>query len=89
MPERNRLRAALKKTGIETGIHHPLPLHQQPAYSRSGHAPEDFLVISALSKRILSLPSFPGISQTEIERAVDPPPEALELIHPEVSVTLG
>ena len=89
MPERDRLRATLKKTGIETGFQCPLPLHKQLAYSGSDHTSEDFPVNSGLSGTMLSLPLSTGISRTEIGRGVDAPPGALELIHPEASVTWG
>ncbi len=59
VPNRDRVQAALKAEGVETGIHYPLPLHQQPAYERLGYRPDDFPVSQALGPRILSLPMFP------------------------------
>jgi dTDP-4-amino-4,6-dideoxygalactose transaminase len=32
VPERDRVRARLQAAGIGTGIHYPVPVHQQPAY---------------------------------------------------------
>jgi UDP-2-acetamido-2-deoxy-ribo-hexuluronate aminotransferase len=38
-PHRDRLQEELKRRGIPTAIHYPLPLHKQPAYSRYGKQP--------------------------------------------------
>lgn len=70
VPERDRVQAALKVEGIETGIHYPLPLHQQPAYAALGYAPQDFPVSAALGPTILSLPMFPELTDEQIETVV-------------------
>jgi dTDP-4-amino-4,6-dideoxygalactose transaminase len=69
-PERDRVQAALKVEGIETGIHYPIPLHQQPAYAALGYAPQDFPVSAALGPTILSLPMFPELTDEQIETVV-------------------
>lgn len=71
IPDRERVQSALKAENIETGIHYPIPLHQQPAYSYLGHAPEDFPISSALGPKILSLPMFPEITETQIQTVVN------------------
>ncbi len=78
VPERDRVQAALKAAGIETGIHYPVPLHQQPAYARMGCRPEDYPVSAALSPTILSLPMFPEITEEQIARVVDALKRALQ-----------
>jgi dTDP-4-amino-4,6-dideoxygalactose transaminase len=65
-PERDRVQAALKAAGIETGIHYPIPLHEQPAYARLGHRPEDFPVSHALGSCILSLPMYAELTDEQI-----------------------
>jgi dTDP-4-amino-4,6-dideoxygalactose transaminase len=67
VPDRDRVQAALKAEGIETGIHYPIPLHQQPAYAHLGHKPEDFPISAALGPRLLSLPMFAEITDAQIE----------------------
>jgi len=52
--KRDKLRLYLKENGISTGIHYPLPLHLQPAYSRLKHNEGDFPIAERLSKEILS-----------------------------------
>jgi dTDP-4-amino-4,6-dideoxygalactose transaminase len=71
IPDRERVQSALKTEGIETGIHYPIPLHQQPAYAHLGHAPEDFPISSTLGPKILSLPMFPEITETQIQTVVN------------------
>jgi dTDP-4-amino-4,6-dideoxygalactose transaminase len=70
VPDRDRVQAQLKAAGIETGIHYPVPLHQQPAYVHLGHKPEDFPVSAGLGPRILSLPMFPEITIEQVEAVV-------------------
>jgi len=71
VPDRDRVQAALKAEGIETGIHYPIPLHQQPAYAHLGFKPEDFPISAALAPKILSLPMFPEITEAQIKMVVD------------------
>lgn len=57
----------LKEQGIETGVHYPVPNHQQPAilelYGSSATLPrtEDYV------RRILSLPMFPALSEAQVK----------------------
>lgn len=68
---RDTLQAKLGDIGIQTGIHYPLPCHLQPAYKHLGYQAGDFPVAETLSKQILSLPMYPGLSQTQIEQVVE------------------
>jgi dTDP-4-amino-4,6-dideoxygalactose transaminase len=64
--ERDALRSYLSKRHVDTGIHYPVPLHQQPlldSYTR-----RRLPVTERLSKQILSLPMFPDMRRAEIER---------------------
>jgi len=71
---RNRLQEKLAENGIETGIHYPIPCHLQPAYQNLGN-PGDFPNTETLCQQILSLPMYPGLSNTQIEQVV----KAIEL----------
>jgi dTDP-4-amino-4,6-dideoxygalactose transaminase len=65
---REGLGKALKEQGIETGVHYPVPNHQQPAiadlYGQEVSLPktEDY------TKRILSLPMHPMLTEDEVRR---------------------
>jgi dTDP-4-amino-4,6-dideoxygalactose transaminase len=70
IPNRDRVQFALKTQGVETGIHYPIPLHQQPAYAHLGYKPEDFPISTALGPKILSLPMFGDITEQQIHTVV-------------------
>lgn len=67
--DRNTLQQKLAREGIETGIHYPVPCHLQPAYRNLGN-PGDFPNAETLCQQILSLPMYPGLSNTQIELVV-------------------
>lgn len=66
---RNTLQEKLAQEGIQTGIHYPVPCHLQPAYQNLGN-PGDFPHAETLCEQILSLPMYPGLSNTQIEQVV-------------------
>jgi dTDP-4-amino-4,6-dideoxygalactose transaminase len=65
-PERDRVRHILDEVGIETGIHYPLPVHLQKAYTYLGYRRGDLPVTETLCRRCLSLPIYPELSQAKI-----------------------
>jgi dTDP-4-amino-4,6-dideoxygalactose transaminase len=68
---RDVVQADLAKEKVDTGIHYPVPLHLQKAYSELGYKEGDFPVTENAAKRILSLPMFPGLSEADQTRVVD------------------
>lgn len=76
--ERDRVQEALKGEGVETGIHYPIPLHEQPAYAGMGHKPTDFPVSHELGPRALSLPMFAELTEDQIRHVVSSLRRALE-----------
>lgn len=52
----------LKKAHIGTGIHYPIPLHLQKAYSSMNYGPGDFPVSERVAAEIVSLPMFPHLT---------------------------
>ncbi|HWR14176.1 MAG TPA: DegT/DnrJ/EryC1/StrS family aminotransferase [Terriglobales bacterium] len=69
--DRDGLQKRLSAAGIGTGIHYPIPLHQQRAYASLGYKTGDFPAVEALASRILSLPMFPQMADEQLERVVD------------------
>jgi len=69
--QRDALRAHLQEHGIETGIHYPTPLHQQPAwrdyYRRQCSLPH----AERAAQEILSLPVFPDLTEEEIAVVIE------------------
>lgn len=60
--DRDGLIANLKTFDIGTGIHYPVPLHLQSAYSWMNYRPADFPVTSRVASEIISLPMFPQLT---------------------------
>ncbi len=71
VPNRDKVQAALKEARVETGIHYPIPLHEQPAYARFGHKPGDYPISHDLGPKILSLPMYPELTEEQIHYVVD------------------
>lgn len=65
---RDELQEHLKNSGISTGIHYPIALHQQPAYADLGYKAGDFPHSEQASAETLSLPMYAELSSDAIER---------------------
>lgn len=65
---RDKLQADLRKLGIETAIHYPMPIYKQRAYQFLGCKASDLPVTTHASKRILSLPLYPELSAADVSR---------------------
>ncbi|MGK7888520.1 MAG: DegT/DnrJ/EryC1/StrS family aminotransferase [Leptolyngbyaceae cyanobacterium] len=77
--DRDALHATLNDDHIQTGIHYPLPCHLQPAYGYLGYSEGDFPHAERLCRNILSLPMYPGMTESQahqvfkaIETILDP-----------------
>jgi dTDP-4-amino-4,6-dideoxygalactose transaminase len=67
---REQIQEKLTADGIQTGIHYPIPCHLQPAFTYLGYQPGDFPQTEKLAKQILSLPMYPGLSNSQITEVV-------------------
>jgi dTDP-4-amino-4,6-dideoxygalactose transaminase len=65
---RDQLRATLAAQGIATGMHYPVPLHEQPVLARLGYRRGAFPVSESWARDVLSLPMFAELEPHEIER---------------------
>lgn len=68
--DRDRVRARLRDEGIATGVHYPLPIHQQPAL-RDRFEGQRFPEADRACQEILSLPIFPQLSDLEVDRVAE------------------
>ena len=59
LDHRDRVQAALSKSGIPTQIYYPRPMHLQPAYAGYGGGAGSLPVSEYLSRKVLSLPMHP------------------------------
>ncbi|MGL5082853.1 MAG: DegT/DnrJ/EryC1/StrS family aminotransferase [Microcoleaceae cyanobacterium] len=69
--DRDTLKEKLAELNIQTGIHYPIPCHLQPAYAYLGYKVGDFPVSETLSRQILSLPMYPGLTSAQVHQVVD------------------
>jgi dTDP-4-amino-4,6-dideoxygalactose transaminase len=68
--DRQKLQADLTSQNIGTGIHYPVPLHQQKAYEHLGYRTGDFPVTERLASQIISLPMSPELTEQQVQRVV-------------------
>ena len=71
LPTRDRLREHLLKQNIGVGLHYPRPLHLQQAYASLGLTPGTLPVSERAAAECLSLPMFPGMTQSQVGRVAD------------------
>lgn len=67
---RDILQRNLTLKGIETQIHYKEPLHELPGYSNF-IGPDILSAASSLSRRVLSLPIYPELTDLEVEYIID------------------
>mgnify|MGYP001337397275 CR=1 FL=1 len=61
----------LKQKGISTGIHYPIPLHLQQAFSYLGHKEGDFPVSEKICFNEVSLPIYPYMNHEDVHYVCD------------------
>ncbi len=67
---REAVQASLGEQNIGSGIHYPIPLHLQKAYTSLGYRLGNFPVCERAAERILSLPMFPAIAEKDQAQVV-------------------
>jgi dTDP-4-amino-4,6-dideoxygalactose transaminase len=68
---RDDLQAYLADRGISTGLHYPVPLHLQKAYADRGYRRGDYPVTERVASKLLSLPMFPQLADTQVDYVVE------------------
>lgn len=63
---RDELKGYLQKNGVATMIHYPVPPYRQEAFRPLAIASNRFPVADRISKTVLSLPIWPGLSNDEV-----------------------
>jgi dTDP-4-amino-4,6-dideoxygalactose transaminase len=61
----------LQEVGIGTGIHYPVPLHLQKAYTSLGYSSADFPIAVQVASEIVSLPMFPQLKADQQLKVVE------------------
>jgi dTDP-4-amino-4,6-dideoxygalactose transaminase len=68
---RDGLRAHLTASGIETGVHYPIPIHRQPAWLRAYGETPTLPRAEQAAREMLSLPVHADMADGEVERVVE------------------
>jgi dTDP-4-amino-4,6-dideoxygalactose transaminase len=66
LDNRDVVQSKLKQHGIETKVHYQHPLHELGAYQRY-EGPSMLSAASSLSRRCLSLPIYPELTDSEVD----------------------
>lgn len=75
--DRAAIEKALTARGIGSGVHYPVPIHLQPAFSNLGYAKGDFPITEKAAGSIISLPMYPEMSRSQQDRVISALREAL------------
>jgi dTDP-4-amino-4,6-dideoxygalactose transaminase len=75
--ERNGVIERLREMGIGCGIHYPVPVHLQEAYSNLGYGAGSFRVAEQTSQEFISLPMFPELTPAQVEMVAEDLKEVL------------
>jgi len=64
--DREKLKDYLTEKGIGTGLHYPIPLHQQPCFKDVVDKSSSYENAERCAPRLLSLPMFPELAEEQI-----------------------
>ena len=77
-PKRDQLKERLKRSGIGTLIHYPVPVHLQPAYADLGHKEGSLPNSEKAAGEVLSLPLYPELRVDDVRRVAETILECLD-----------
>jgi dTDP-4-amino-4,6-dideoxygalactose transaminase len=69
--DRQDVRRYLEESGVQTGVHYPVPVHLQPAWSDLDYRRGDFPVSEHAADEVLSLPLYPELADSAVTEVAD------------------
>ena len=69
-PNREALKRHLDARNVESGVHYPTPIHQQPAWRDVWGEAGALPVVERVAREILSLPMHPDLTDDEVTRVI-------------------
>jgi dTDP-4-amino-4,6-dideoxygalactose transaminase len=64
--DRDNLQKSVESRKIQTGIHYPIPVHLQKAYSMLGYKKGDFPCSERAASEVLSLPMYAELTDEQL-----------------------
>lgn len=71
LSKQQHLRKFLKKKGIGSAVHYPVPVHRQPAYQKYGLMKGTLPVTEQAAREVISLPMYPQLTQQQQQLVID------------------
>jgi dTDP-4-amino-4,6-dideoxygalactose transaminase len=75
--DRDKVLQRMTARGVNCGVHYPVPIHLQKAYSFLGLKPGSFPIAERCAKEFLSLPMYPELRPDQIQTVVQALKESL------------
>ncbi|HTG16905.1 MAG TPA: DegT/DnrJ/EryC1/StrS family aminotransferase, partial [Blastocatellia bacterium] len=70
-PHRDDLLSYLKSHGVDAGIHYPIPVHKQTAYTKQGYSNVRLPASERAAAEVLSLPLYPELTEAQIHHVAE------------------
>jgi dTDP-4-amino-4,6-dideoxygalactose transaminase len=86
VPDRDGVLQRMADRGVNCGIHYPVPIHLQRAYSFLGLRPGSFPVAERSARELLSLPMYPELHPEQIQFVVETLKECLPVSRVKVAL---
>lgn len=67
---RATLRRALEAYGVQTAVHYPTAIHQQPGYAQEVEVPLPLTETERVVDEVLSLPMYPELTDADVETVI-------------------
>lgn len=68
---RNEVLKTLQEKEIQAGMHYPIPIHLQPAYSQLNYKVGHFPISEEIANEIVSLPLYPEMTRLELDYVIE------------------
>lgn len=69
--DRDGVRARLRQSGVESGVHYPVPLHRQPCYAHLDLDEGAFPESERAAREVLTLPIYPQLDDARVDRVAE------------------
>jgi dTDP-4-amino-4,6-dideoxygalactose transaminase len=75
--DRDEVMRRLADKGVGSGVHYPVPIHLQEAYSSLGYERGIFPIAERCAREFVSLPMFPELTSAQLEMVIQAVKEAV------------